>query len=306
MSTILDFSTATRSIIGPGSFEKGIREAASLGTRPIILSGRGLIDRHPIMVEKLQAAFNSQSSVPFQEISREPTIEVISDLLRFARSEKVDMVIAVGGGSVIDAGKALAALLNNPGEIEDYLEVIGRGLPISRRPLPFVAIPTTAGTGAEVTKNAVLGVSSVGVKVSLRSPLMLPMLVVVDSHLTHTMPRELTISTGLDALTQLLEAFVSRKANPLTDEFCRQGLSLVGPALPKAANATEENPEPEAREAMALGAYLSGLALANAGLGVVHGFAGPLGGMLNAPPRDDLRRIAGAMHHGQYQGAQES
>lgn len=282
MSQQIDFSTASRTILGPGCFDKGVQVASTLGTRPLVISGRGLMDRHPQIVEKLQRAFHHQNSVPFHEISREPTVEIIRDVLRFAQSEKTDMVLAIGGGSVIDAGKALAALLTNPGEVEDYLEVVGRGQPITRRPLPFVAIPTTAGTGAEVTKNAVLGVPSLGVKVSLRSPLMLPTVAVVDSELTHGMPRDLTIATGLDALTQLLEAFVSRKANVLTDQFCRVGLSKVGSALVRAASAGE-NENPRAREEMALAAHLSGLALANAGLGAVHGFAGPLGGMIEAP-----------------------
>ena len=141
-------------------------------------------------------------------------------------------------------------------------------------------MPTTAGTGAEVTYNAVLGVPDQQVKVSMRSPLMLPRWAIVDPLLTHSMPPELTASTGLDALTQLIEAFVSNKANPLTDGVCREGLQRAGRSLRRAF---EDGDDADAREDMSLASLFSGMALANAKLGAVHGFAGPLGGMTTAP-----------------------
>jgi alcohol dehydrogenase class IV len=190
------------------------------------------------------------------------------------------MVIAIGGGSAIDAGKAIAALLTNGGSPSDYLEVVGRGQKLTRPSAPFLAIPTTAGTGAEVTRNAVLGVPESGVKVSLRSPLMLPRLALVDPELTHGLPPDMTASTGLDALTQLIEPYVSCRHNPMTDSICREGMSRAARSLRKVC---VNGDDATAREDMAIASLFGGLALANAGLGAVHGFAGPFGGMFPAP-----------------------
>ena len=192
----------------------------------------------------------------------------------------MDLVIAFGGGSVIDAGKAIAALATNPGDPLDFLEVIGRAQPLRADPLPFLAIPTTAGTGAEVTRNAVLGSPEHRVKVSLRSPRMLPRVALVDPELTLGLPPALTTATGLDAFTQLLEPFVSVRANPLTDALCRDGLARAARALPRVF---ADGSDLAARSDMALASLFGGLALANAGLGAIHGFAGPLGGMCGAP-----------------------
>jgi alcohol dehydrogenase class IV len=189
-------------------------------------------------------------------------------------------VIAFGGGSAIDAGKAIAALLTNDGELGDYLEVIGKGQPLRHPSVPFIAVPTTAGTGSEVTRNAVLTSTEHRIKVSLRSPLMLARLAVVDPELTLELPPALTASTGLDALTQLIEPYVSIRANPMTDGFCLEGLRRVSGSLRRAYHCGSEM---AAREHMSLASLLGGLALANAGLGVVHGFASVLGGMFDAP-----------------------
>jgi alcohol dehydrogenase class IV len=185
-----------------------------------------------------------------------------------------------GGGSVLDSGKAIAALLTNKGEPLDYLEVIGRGQAISKPSAPYVAMPTTAGTGAEVTRNAVLGSPEHQVKVSLRSPYMLPRVAIVDPELTVGLPADITAATGLDALTQLIEPYVSHKSNPLTDALCKEGISRVARSL---ARACAKPMEIAAREDMALASLFGGLALANAKLGAVHGIAGPLGGMFPAP-----------------------
>ena len=206
----------------------------------------------------------------------EPKVDTIRAGVTLARSAKCEVVVAVGGGSVLDAGKAIAALAVNEGDPLDYLEVVGKGRQIGRPGLPFIALPTTAGTGTEVTRNAVIGSPEHGVKASLRSVHLLPRLALVDPELTHSMPPELTASTGLDALTQLIEPLVSRRANPLTDGLCREGIARAARSLKRAwldgANAA-------AREDMALASLCGGLALANAGLGAVHGFAAPLGGM---------------------------
>ncbi len=197
-----------------------------------------------------------------------------------ARAARPDVVVALGGGSVLDTGKAVAALLTNEGDLLDYLEVVGKGRPLRKAAAPCIAVPTTAGTGAEVTYNAVLGVPDQHVKVSIRSPLMLPRWAIVDPLLTHSMSPELTASTGLDALTQLIEAFVSNKANPLTDGVCREGLQRAGRSLRRAF---QDGRDANAREDMSLASLFSGMALANAKLGAVHGFAGPLGGQTLAP-----------------------
>jgi alcohol dehydrogenase class IV len=168
----------------------------------------------------------------------------------------------------------------NPGDILDYLEVIGKGQALVSPPLPYIAIPTTAGTGAEVTRNAVIESTEQSIKVSLRSPLMLPRVALVDPELTYHLPPEITASSGLDALTQLIEPFVSVKANPITDAICREGMAYAARSLRRAY---ENGADKEAREGMSLASLCGGLALANAGLGAAHGFAGPLGGMLHAP-----------------------
>jgi alcohol dehydrogenase class IV len=171
-------------------------------------------------------------------------------------------------------------MATNPGDPLDYLEVIGRNQPLRQAPLPLVTIPTTAGAGAEVTRNAVLASPAHRVKASLRSPRLLPRLAVVDPVLTLGLPAAITAATGLDALTQLIEPFVSCRANPLVDGLCREGLVRAARSLRRVVTHPDDL---AARTDMALASLLSGLALANAGLGAVHGFAAPIGGMFPAP-----------------------
>ena len=189
-------------------------------------------------------------------------------------------MIAYGGGSVIDAGKAIAALMTNPGDLMDYLEVIGRGQKIPNQAAPMIALPTTAGTGAEVTRKAVISSPEHHVKVSMRSPKMIPTVAIVDPELTLTMPPSVTASTGMDALTQVIEAYTSRKANPIPDVIAREGIIRGARSL---QTAYQHGEDLETRKDMALTSLFGGLALANGGLGAVHGFAGPIGGMFNAP-----------------------
>jgi alcohol dehydrogenase class IV len=237
--------------------------------------------RHPeraeALVRALQAAGIETSTCA---VSGEPTTLVVQTALERARAAGCDWVAGIGGGSVLDTAKALAVLLTNEGDLLDHLEVIGGAQPLERPGVPCVAIPTTSGTGAEVTRNSVIASPEHRVKVSLRSPFLLPRLAVVDPLLTHDLPPELTATTGLDALTQLIEPYVCARANPLTDGFCREGLPRAARSLRRAC---ERGDDAAAREDMALASLLGGLALANAGLGAVHGFAGPLGGMFPAP-----------------------
>ena len=270
-----EFATATQIVFGAGTARSIGSYAASMGQRAMVVSGRSLV-RYGIVREQLekQGIMSTQFSV-----RGEPTTEMALAGFQKARQGACDFVIGIGGGSVIDTGKVIAALITNRGNLLDYLEVIGKGLPLEKKPAPYMAIPTTAGTGAEVTRNSVLESPEHRVKVSMRSPLMLPRWAIVDPEMTYSAPPHITASTGLDAFTQLLEAFVSRNANPLTDGICREGLGHAARSL---VRVFEDGSDTAAREAMSLASLFGGLALANAKLGAVHGIAGPLGGMFKA------------------------
>ncbi len=271
-----EFATATRIIFGHYSIKEVGPIASDMGHCVFVVTGRDHARAAPLVEElKTRGLKTSTFSVP-----GEPTTAMVLEGMEQARQAGSDLVIGIGGGSVLDTGKAIAALLTNGGKLLDYLEIVGNGKQILKPPAPYIAIPTTAGTGAEVTRNAVIGSPEHGVKVSMRSPLMLPRLAVIDPQLTLSMPPPLTAFTGLDALTQLMEAFVSNKANPLTDGICREGMGRAARSLRKAF---KDGKDQAAREDMAMASLFGGLALANAGLGVVHGFAGPLGGMFPAP-----------------------
>jgi alcohol dehydrogenase class IV len=269
-----EFATSNRIIFGAGKLNELGRQIEG-GVQHLLLVRGGSSNAIPRVREILSA-----SGIPCAEfqVHGEPTIDVVREGVVAAQG--CDVVIGLGGGSVLDTGKASAALVTNPGEVFDYLEVIGKGQPLVNAPLPYIAIPTTAGTGAEVTRNAVLESTEQNVKVSLRSPLMLPRLALVDPELTYNLPPEITASSGLDALTQLIEPFVAVRANPLTDAICREGLQHAARSLRRAY---ENGADTEARQGMSLASLFGGMALANAALGAVHGFAGPLGGMLHAP-----------------------
>ena len=271
-----EFATATRILFGPGTLRDVASIARTFGRRAFVVTGRSP-ERAKSLLASLVSSGIETETFP---VNAEPTIELMRDGAQRACDGKCDLVIALGGGSVIDAGKAIAALATNDGDVLDYLEVIGQAKPLEQPSLPFIAIPTTAGTGAEVTRNAVLASPEHRVKVSLRSPLMLPKLAVVDPELTLGLPPVLTASTGLDALTQLIEPFTSCRANPLTDGLCREGIIRAARSLRRAC---EQSNDIAAREDMAAASLFSGLALANAGLGAVHGFAAPIGGLFPAP-----------------------
>ncbi len=271
-----EFATATRIVFGAGSLKQVGPLAADLGRRVLLVVGRTSDRVAPL----LRILASHRLDVVTFSVTDEPTIEMVSRGVELACAEACDVIVGFGGGSVIDTGKAIAILLPNPGPPLDFLEVIGRGQPLTQPSFPYIAIPTTAGTGAEVTRNAVLGSPDHRVKVSLRSPLMLPRLAVVDPELTVDLPPELTAATGLDALTQVIEPFVSRHANPLTDALCREAMGRVARSLRRAC---EDGHDITAREDMAVASLFGGLALANAKLGAVHGFAGPFGGMFSAP-----------------------
>lgn len=271
-----EFATATRILVGPGTVAEAPAAAASLGRRALIVTGRNP-DRAARLLDLLGGAGVATCSFA---IAGEPTTDDVLRGVAQARHAECDLVIGFGGGAALDSAKAIAALLTNPGDLFDYLEVIGRGAALQHPSAPCITIPTTAGTGSEVTRNAVLASPQHRVKVSLRSPLMLPRLAIVDAELTYDLPPALTASTGLDALTQLIEPFVCSRANPLTDALCRDGIPWVARSL---RIAVREGTNAAARADMSLASLHGGLALANAGLGAVHGLAGPIGGMFPAP-----------------------
>jgi alcohol dehydrogenase class IV len=271
-----EFAAPQRILFGPGTSKEVGRLAADLGHRALLVTGKTPVRARPVANSLAEQGVHV---VPFT-ITGEPTTDDVRHGLSLAAGERCELVIGVGGGSPMDAAKAIAAILTNGGDPLDYMEVIGKGLPLSEPSAPCIAIPTTAGTGTEATRNAVIASPEHRVKVSLRALTILPRIAIVDPELTYSMPPSVTASTGLDALTQIIEPFVSAKANPLTDAICRDGLERIARSL---RNAYRQGEDAEARLDMSLAGLYGGMALANASLGVVHGFAGVIGGMFPSP-----------------------
>ncbi|GGK31635.1 iron-containing alcohol dehydrogenase [Salinarimonas ramus] len=269
------FGPSGQILFGRGRGQEAAGLVAGMARRVVLVHGRDPA-RAAWLVEGLRAEGVTVSAVA---CPGEPTLPLLEEALASARAARPDAVVAIGGGAAIDLGKALAALIPQESAPLDHLEVVGRGLPLARDPLPCIALPTTAGTGAEVTKNAVVGVPEHRRKVSLRDPRMVPRLAIVDPALTDGLPRAVTLASGLDALTQVIEPYLSARANPFTDALCRAAIPLALPAL--ATLMARE--DADARDAMAFVSLSGGLALAHAGLGVVHGLAGPIGGLSDAP-----------------------
>ena len=271
-----EFATATRVVFGAGTLAQLGPAAAGLGRMVLLVTGRD-VERAQPAAQVLRAA---GLTVQIFSVAGEPSTTDVEAGVTAARAGGCDLVVAIGGGSPLDAGKAIAALLTNDGPPLDYHEVVGRGRALEREPAPFIAIPTTAGTGSEVTRNAVLTANERRIKVSLRSPRMLPRLAIVDPRLTLSLPPGVTADCGLDALTQCLEPLVCNRSNPITDGLAREGLRRAARSLRRA---WADGGDLEARTEMCAASLLGGMALANAGLGAVHGLAGPIGGMFPAP-----------------------
>jgi len=271
-----EFSTASRIIFGAGAHKQIAQIAKSYGAHAFVV-----VDVTP---KRAQAILDGleEAGVPatVYAVTGEPSVESVTAGVEQAKAAGADVIVAVGGGSVIDTGKAVAALSTNRRPIMDYLEVVGKGMPLTEPSMPLIAVPTTAGTGAEVTRNAVIKVPEERVKVSLRSATMMPAVALVDPELTLTVPPNVTASTGLDALTQCIEPYVSCQSNPLTDGIAREGMQRAARSLRRAF---EDGKDLAARTDMAIASLFGGLALANAKLGAVHGFAAVLGGMYPVP-----------------------
>jgi alcohol dehydrogenase class IV len=272
-SVRFEFVSAGRILAGPGRAADLPAVLAGLGTRVLVCTGANPT-RHNALIGDLGLP------TALFPVAGEPTIDLARAAVDAARQHGADVIAAIGGGSVIDTAKAVAMLLGNGGDPLDYLEVIGAGRAITQPAVPCVAVPTTAGTGSEVTANAVLAAPEHRVKASLRSPLMIPRVALVDPGLTVSCPPPVTAASGLDALTQCLEPFVSVRANPLTDGLAREGLRRAAAGL-RAAYA--DGTDLGARTDMAICSLLGGLALANAKLGAVHGLAGVIGGTADVP-----------------------
>jgi alcohol dehydrogenase class IV len=271
-----EFATAQRVLFGGGTSRQAGVLARKAGTRALVVTGRDTA-RAQFLLDSLRE--NGVSAAVFP-VAGEPSIDTILQGGAVACREQCDLVVSLGGGSALDAGKAIAAMLTNPGDVLDYLEGIGGGKVLEEPSAPFIAIPTTAGTGSEVTRNAVLASPEHRQKISLRGPSMLPSVAIIDPELTWGVPPAITASTGLDALTQVIEPYVCVRSNPMTDAFCVEGMRRAARSL---RIAFEDGRQAAAREDMAVASLFGGLALANAGLGAVHGFAGAIGGMIPAP-----------------------
>lgn len=272
--TPFNIMTPPRILFGRGEVSRAAALAMAYGPRGLIVHGA-----NPARAAVLVAATNA----PGLACTSEPTLPMLENSLASARACNPDWVIAIGGGAVIDMGKALAALLPQSTHVLDHLEGVGSALPLMHAPLPFIAIPTTAGTGAEVTRNAVIGlpdgiVQGGARKVSLRDDRMIARVAIIDPALTDNCPRSVTLASGLDALTQVIEPYVSCKATPYTDAISLPAIAAGLPALMRLM----QGEDAAARDTMAWVSLAGGLALANAGLGAVHGFAGVIGGMTGA------------------------
>ena len=276
MSAKFEFATATKIVFGAGAVRNVGAMAKDFGNRALVVTGRDA-KRAGALLEILHKAGVSAATF---SVAGEPELSTVEQGTALAKREKCELVIGFGGGSALDAAKAIAAMLTNEGALLDYVEIIGRGRALTKPSAPFIAIPTTAGTGSEVTRNAVLSSPEHKLKVSLRSTLMLAKVALADPELSYDLPPAQTASTGLDALTQLIEPFVCSRANPMTDGLCVEGIRRAARSLRVAFT---DGRNKSAREDMAVASLFGGLALANAGLGAVHGFAGPIGGMFPAP-----------------------
>jgi len=299
-----EFGTATRIIFGPGASRDIGALTREFGKCALVVTGRD-----PGRAEKLLVSLREAGiGATIFSVAGEPEISTVKNGMALAKKAQCDVIVGFGGGSALDTAKAVAAMLANHGDVLDYLEVIGRGKPLTKPSAPFIAIPTTAGTGSEVTRNAVLASPEHGLKVSLRSPFMLAKIALVDPELTRDLPPPVTARTGMDALTQLIEPFVCSRANPMTDGLCIEGLTRAVRSL---RIAFHDGQNKSAREEMALASLFGGLALANAGLGAVHGFAGPIGGMFPKAPHGAIcaallphvmRTNIRALRHGSERG----
>jgi len=275
-----EFITPNKIIFGPGRFNEVGALTAGRGKMTLVVSGKGALKSSGLL-DRLEGILKETgvATVHFS-VPAEPTVETIDSGVALAKDSKCDLVIGIGGGSAMDSAKAIAGMMRNDGTLLDHLEVVGKGLPLKSPAAPLMVIPTTAGTGTEATSNAVIKVPESNVKVSLRSTFLLPKIALIDPELTYALPPDVTASTGMDALTQLIESYTCKRASPVTDALAMDGILRASRSLQLAY---VNGKDASARYDMSLAALMSGITLANAGLGAVHGIAAPLGGVAPVP-----------------------
>ncbi|OEF10438.1 iron-containing alcohol dehydrogenase [Vibrio genomosp. F10] len=281
---MFQFMTSTRIIFGEGALQSSLSVLNQYGYSVLLVTGKDQ-SRSDILISYLKAQNMRYQHV---SISGEPNITMVEETSVVGRKFKPDMVVSMGGGSVIDMGKALAAIIPNQGDVYDYVEVVGRSVPLKTKPIPFIAIPTTASSGSEVTRNAVLRSGQDKVKVSLRSPDMLADVAIVDPTLTYGTDVHTSARGAMDAFTHLMEAYVCGDPNPLTDMVCEEGLRKLSHSVIAACRRDDYS----ARADLSFAAMLGGMAMTNAKLGAAHGLAAALGGKLNAPHSVITSRLA--------------
>jgi alcohol dehydrogenase class IV len=269
-----EFYGISKILFGPGTISRIGELAAALGRRALLIHNGPQIDR---AIQSLQTA---GVAITLHRQRGEPVVAHVDAALQLARQHDCDCVIGIGGGSAIDLAKSVAALLTNPGSPLDFMEVVGNGRKLIHPSAPWMAIPTTAGTGAEATRNAVIGLPEKKIKASIRSELLLARIALIDPELGRSVPPHITASSGMDALCQLIESFTSTAANPMTDALALHGLHVAARCLPQAF---QNGNDLTARQGMALAALISGITLTSSGLGAVHGLAAPLGANFPAP-----------------------
>ena len=275
MIKVEEFCTPGKIIFGPGGLSQVGAEAKRLGNKVLVVLGRsamrksGALNRLTRLLKE-----NNLEYIVYENIPSDPTVETVDNGANFARKEGCNLVIALGGGSVLDTGKAISAMVTNEGSVADYQEIEGKGRKYKTKPIPFIAIPTTSGTGSEATKNAVITNTKLGLKKSIRDPWLIPEIALVDPELTLSLPPYVTAICGGDALTQCVESYLGKKSQEITDALALHAIGLIGKSLVKTV---KDGKNLEARKNMAMAALLSGLCLSNSGLGAAHALSHPLG-----------------------------
>ncbi len=275
-----EFFCVPRIVFGCGTFQRIAELTAPMGNNAMLVTNAGQPGDDGVIDRVSRTLSTAGIGTTVYRQTGEPTVSDVDQAVTLARRSGCDVVIGLGGGSAIDAAKAVAGLLTNGGAPLDYMEVIGQGLPLTKPAAPWIAMPTTAGTGAEVTKNAVLGSPAQHFKASLRSEHLLARIALIDPELAVPVRPEITARSGLDALCQLIESYTSNRAQPISDALAVKGIRLAAAALQRAF---ADGSDLDARQDMAMAAMLSGITLANVGLGAVHGFAAPMGANLPIP-----------------------
>lgn len=277
-------SRLPRIVFGAGAFRQLPAIVADHGKRVLIVTGARSLRASPRWPRLLDDLSSAGLSVEEMTVEGEPAPQLVDSAVATFRPKRIEVVLGIGGGSALDAAKAIAGLLSGGHSVMDYLEGVGRDVPYVGPALPFVAVPTTAGTGSEATKNAVLSIQGErGFKKSFRHDALVAQVAVVDPELLATCPPEVIAANGMDAFTQLLESYVSARANPFTDALALSGMQAVRDGFFAAWRGGESLAAAPGRAAMAYAALLSGITLAQAGLGSVHGLASPLGAYFPIP-----------------------